>query len=242
MLYNTSRERLFQDGAVYTALVYDGLCAAGGQPGQQFTVAQAEAALAPLGTPKKIIHKGLNHKIWRRRGRRFQVFTMPEPNEVRKTLDARPLHIRDHLPDTAFSSVKAYRLAYHDALIRRKAGRYTRGLLARRLGVCKQTTRNYGRELGHIVTDQFERTPVLPSDLEALPRQRPMKGVKRRKWLALLDSSGFIQKTAPMVKAVALMWIGQGHSICFVEQVASDHRPKPDMVALYGSDAAFMHS
>lgn len=242
VLYNTSREAFLQQGYVYTALVIDGLYKAGGLAGQQFTVAQAEAALAPLQTPKRVIHIGLRHAVFQRRGRRFQVFTLPEANEVRKALGAKALHIRDNLPDTAFKSAKAYRMAYHDALIRRKAGTYTRGLLARRLGVCKQTTRNYGRALGHIVTEQFNRMPLLPSDLEALPGKRPMRGSKRRKWLARIDPGGFIDGYAPPVKAVALKWLQSGFAVAWIEQIGSFHRPAPDMAALYGSDAAFMQS
>lgn len=242
VLYNTSRETFLQTGQVYTALLIDAFYAAGGQAGQEFTIAQAEAALAPFQTPKKVIHIGLKHSIFRRRGRRYQVFTLPEPNEVRKALGAKPLHIRDVLPDAAYKSAKAYRMHYHDALIRRRAARYTRALLARRLGVCKQTTRNYGRALGHMVEEQFDQTPLLPSELETLPSKRPMRGAKRRKWLAKLDSRGIVQGYAPPVKAVALRWMTQGFKVVWIEQMPSYHAPRFEAADPNGAFAMFINS
>ena len=98
-LYNSTRETLLQEGSGYTALVADALYKAGFQPGQQFTSNDAIIALKPFKTPPKVIRNGLYHSLFRRRGRRNMVFTMPEPNEARKAVSASNLKIRDTLPD-----------------------------------------------------------------------------------------------------------------------------------------------
>lgn len=241
MLYNSTRERLLQLGWGYTALIADALYFLGFTPLQQFTAQEAILIAAPLGINAKIVRVGLNNAIFKVRGRRNQVFTMPDPNEARKATGASVLKIRDNLPASAFKSLKNYRQALHHALIVRRPGQYTRGLLARRLKVCKQTTRNYDRACGHKVTEQHRRTPLLPHDLDAMPTAK-IKGGKRKRWLGKLDDQGFVDKFAPMVKAIALQWLKGGHEVVILEQMASDYQPAADLPYNTGSLSEFIHS
>lgn len=224
MLYNSTRETLLQEGSGYTALVADALYKAGFNPGQQFTSNDAIIALKPFKTPPKVIRNGLYHSLFRRRGRRNMVFTMPEANEARKSVSASNLKIRDTLPETAFKSLKAYRVALHCALIKRRPGKYTRGLLARRLGVSKQTTRNYDKECGHSVSPDYVILPLLPSDIDSMPTHK-IKGGTRRRWIAYDEATGFMEKNAPPVKAIALKWLSQGKKVYIYEQAANFYRP-----------------
>lgn len=241
MLYNSTRETLLQEGAGYTALVADALYKVGFQPGQQFTASDALIALKPLQTPPKVIRNGLYHSLFRRRGRRNMVFTMPEANEARKAVSASNLKIRDNLPSTAFKSLKAYRMALHCALIKRRPGKYTRGLLARRLAVSKQTTRNYDKECGHVVSPDYTILPLLPSDLDSMPTHK-IKGCKRRCWIAYDEATGFMEKNAPPIKAIALQWLKQGKNVYLYEQTSNYYRPSIQAEYAGGELADFIHS
>ena len=241
MLYNSTRETLLQEGSGYTALVADALYKAGFKPGQQFTANDAIEALKPLKTPPKVIRNGLYHNLFTRRGRRNMVFTMPDANEARKAVSASNLKIRDTLPDSSFKSLKAYRVALHCALIKRRPGKYTRGLLARRLGVSKQTTRNYDKECGHVVTENHDRLPLTPNALDNLPTQK-IKGGSRSRWLARIDPEGFIDKYAPMVKAIALKWQKLGFEVVILQQTANDYRPNPTRSFLDGQFTGFIQT
>lgn len=241
MLYNSTRETLLQSGQGYTALVADALFFVGFQPHTQFTAQEAIEALKPLKTPLKVIRAGLYNSIFQRRGRRNMVFTMPEPNEARKTAGASVLRIRDTLPASAFKSLKNYRQALHHALIVRRPGRYTRGLLARRLGVCKQTTRNYDTACGHVISPHYEILPLLPSDLDTMPTHK-VKGGKRRRWIAYDESQGFMEKNAPPIKAIALKWLKEGKNVYLYEQTANFYRPSIVEEYTGGEYADFIHS
>lgn len=241
MLYNSTRETLLQEQSGYTALVADALYSVGFEAGQEFSAADALNALKPLQTPPKVIRNGLYHYIFRRRGRRNMVFTMPEPNEARKAVSASILKIRDNLPSSAFKSLKAYRMALHGALIKRRPAKYTRGLLARRLGVSKQTTRNYDAELGHTVTPDYIISPLLPSDLDALPTHKIKVG-KRRRWIAYDDVTGFMEKNAPPVKAIALKWINEGKKVYIYEQSSNFYKAAAPSEYVTGELADFIHS
>jgi hypothetical protein len=145
---------------------------------------------------------------------------MPDENDARKAVNASVLKIRDTLPVTAFKSLKNYRLALHNALIKRRPGKYTRGLLAHRLGVCKQTTRNYDKECGHKIEEQLTRTPLTATEIDNLPAIKTALK-RRRAWLGKIDQDGFIEAYAPMVKGVALRWIKQGFKVALLEQTAN---------------------
>jgi hypothetical protein len=224
MLYNSTRETLLQEGSGYTALVADALYKAGFKSGMQFSTNDALIALKPFKTPPKVIRNGLYHNLFRRRGRRNMVFTMPEANEARKAVSASNLKIRDNLPDSAFKSLKAYRVALHCALIKRRPGKYTRGLLARRLGVSKQTTRNYDKECGHVVSPDYTILPLLASDIDSMPTCK-IKGGTRRRWIAYDEVTGFMEKNAPPIKAIALQWLKQGKNVYLYEQSSNYYRP-----------------
>lgn len=241
MLYNTTRETLLQDGSGYTALTYDALCEAGFTPGQAFTTTEALTALKPLQTPEKIIRNGLYHNLFRRRGRRNMVFTMPDADAARKMVGASVLKIRDNLPSSAFKSLKAYRMALHGALIKRRPGKYTRGLLSRRLAVSQQTTRNYDRELGHIVTPDYVILPLLASDIDAMPTHKIKYG-SRRRWIAYDEHSGFMEKNAPPIKAIALKWLSQGKKVYIYEQSSNFYKPPMPADVIQDDYADFIHS
>lgn len=233
MLYNTTRETLLQEQSGYTALTYDALCEAGFSPGQEFRVADALTALKPLQTPVKIIRNGLYHNLFKRRGRRNMVFTMPDADTARKIVGASILKIRDNLPPSAYKSLKAYRMALHAALIKRRPGKYTRGLLARRLAVSKQTTRNYDKALGHVISPDYVILPLLASDIDAMPTHKIKYG-SRRRWIAYDEQSGFMEKNAPPVKAIALKWLAQGKKVYLYEQSSNFY--KPSVIAEYVTD------
>lgn len=241
MLYNSTREELLQAGKGYTAMIADALYSAGFPAGASFSAADAITALKPLGTPLKAIRAGLYHRIFKPRGRRHIAFTMPEPNEARIAVGASVLRIRDNLPTSAFKSLKAYRQALHHALIKRRPGKYTRGLLAKRLGVSKQTTRNYDRASGHKVEPQLTRTPLLAYDIENLPAQK-VKLKKRRSWLGKIDSEGFIVAYAPSVKAIALKWIKEGFKVEILEQTANHYSLNSALDYSTGELSEFIHS
>lgn len=241
MLYNSTRERLLQLGTGYTAMIADALFKAEFNPLQRFTVAQAIEATKPLGIPAKIVRAGLNHDIFSKRGRRNQVFTMPSPEHARKVVGASVLSIRDDLPATAFKSLKAYRMALHHALIVRRPGKYTRGLLSRRIGVCKQTTRNYDKECGHVVSEQHDTRPLLPGDLDTMPTAKT-KGGKRKTWLGRIGEGGFIEQFAPMVKAIAIQWHRKGYQVVILEQTASHYQPSIVSEYTSGKYADFIES
>lgn len=241
MLYNTTRERFLQFGLGYQALVADALFHAGYSPGSRFTIADALLSLKPYGTSTKIIHAGLRHELFSPRGRRNMVFTMPHENAARRIIGAQISLIRDILPASAFGSLKAYRKAIHGALIARRPGTYQRQLLALRLGVCKQTTLNYDKELGHVVTEQHVTHELTPDKLSALPTEK-QRGGRRKFWLAKLDKDGLIEKHAPLVKAIALMWIADGHTVVIIEQTASHYQPSIADKYTGGEYSAFIQS
>jgi len=224
LLHNTTREALLQTRAGYTALVADALYSIGFQPYHEFRLDEAITALTALKTSRKVIALGLNHELFSPRGRRYRVYTMPAPSTARKIVGAADLSIRDELPDSAYASLPDYRRALHHALIKRKPGLYKRYLLARRLGVCKRTTANYDRIIGHKVEAQFLSRPITAGDIDAMPTVK-IKGGKKQRWLVLVDQDGWIEKEAPLVKAIALKWLKDGGRVEVKEQIANYYQP-----------------
>lgn len=217
MLHNTTREALLQANQGYVALVVDALYSVGWEAFSSFSAQEAITALAAIGTPSKIIRIALKNPVFKPVGRRSAIYKLPTPTSVLEAAGGNPdRRVSDELPSAAFKSLKAYRLALHHALVTRRPGRYLRHLLARRLGVCRSTTRNYDREMHHEVTASYKFIPLTDDMLDILPEAKP----QRRKYFLLIKHENK-QFFAPLVQQIAAYWRLKGAGVFLVQQMGN---------------------
>lgn len=193
------------------------------KPFQVFTMAEVAPQLKALGMAAKAIRIALKSPLFRASGRRAANYTLPTPTTVLKAAGGdESKRASDPLNEAAFSSLHAYRAALHHALIVRRPDHYTRHLLAKRIGVCKNTTRNYDRAAGHIVTEAYRYQPLTPDMIDDLDRELP----NGRKYFLLVKhpSKPFF---APRKKEIALFWLAKGVAVQLVEQVGSRYEAAP---------------
>lgn len=237
MLHNTTRETLLQSGRGSTALVIDALYLCGLKPYTQFTYSQAHEQLAWMQINPKLVRRGLADPLFSPKGRRNVIYTLPAASTARKHVNASYNGISDDLPAEAFRSLHEYRKALHHALICRRPGIYTRGLLARRLGVCKKTTANYDKQLGHHVEPTITSQGAAELHLRHMSSANPQK---RKLFLALLDAEGWVDRYLPYVRAVALHWLQAGRKVEVWEQ--HGNRYAPISPALYYAQNELYHT
>jgi len=221
LLHNTTREQLLQSGNGYVALVIDALSYMGWQPFHSFTAKEALTILADLGTPAKIIRIALKHAVFQPAGRRSAIYKLPTPTTVLIAAEGdESKRISDDLPGEAFKSLKAYRQALHHALVTRRPGRYLRHLLAHRLGVCRSTTRNYDRELNHVVVKSYDYHPLDDAAVEKLPTVKP----ESKKYFLLVKhpTKPFF---APLLRQIAEHWMLKGVAVVKVQQTGNVYSP-----------------
>lgn len=221
MLHNTTREQLLQSGNGYVALVIDAAYFMGWEAYHVFTAREIIQCLAVLHVPAKAIWIALRHSAFQSQGQRNRNFTLPAASTLRKTVGASPQETaRDELDAEAFTSLKSYRMALHHALVTRRPGRYLRHLLARRLGVCRSTTRNYDRALHHVVISSYNYEPLDEAEIEKLPIEKPTS----KKYFLLIKhpKEPFF---APLVRQVAEYWRSRGVAVVKVQQTANVYSP-----------------
>jgi hypothetical protein len=142
------------------------------------------------------------------------VYIMPGDTELcaRLGLELEPTY-SDPLTLEDLSSAKQTRMALHRELIRRCPGNYTRGWLARRLGVTRETIDTYTRETEGIrVRHCFWEQPVFWSNLNTLPDEIEIAGA------FLQDESG---KRYPPKRDIARRLLRGGKQIVYRRQDAN---------------------
>lgn len=221
MLHNTTREQLLQSGQGYVALVLDALYFVGWRPYTSFSAADAIQALNSLGTPEKIIRIALKHAVFQPAGRRSAIYKLPTPTSVLVAAGGdESKRVCDDLPAEAYKSLKAYRQALHHSLVTRRPGRYLRHLLARRLGVCKTTTRNYDRTLHHEVKPSYDYFPLDDEAIEKLPIEKPTS--KKYFLLVKHKNKPFF---APLLRQIAEFWRARGVEVQMMQQTGNLYSP-----------------
>ncbi|MBZ0294313.1 MAG: hypothetical protein K8L99_17245, partial [Anaerolineae bacterium] len=142
------------------------------------------------------------------------VYIMPSDAELcaRLGLEFEPAY-SDPITLDDLSSAKGARMALHRELIRRRPGNYTRGWLARRLGVTRETIDTYTRETEGIrVRHCFWEQPIFWSNLNTLPDEIEVAGA------FLQDENG---KRYPPQRDIARRLLGQGKKIVYRRQDAN---------------------
>lgn len=239
MLHNTTREAFLQEGRGEAALIADALYHSGFKMFQQFTYGQAAKNLAWLNVNSKLLRAALQDPLFAQKGRRNRVYTLPAPTTARKAVNARNSAISDILPDSAYQSLHHYRQALHFALIARRPGIYSRALLARRLAVCKKTTRNYDRALGIYVTPTYSSVPLDWWLIGDFPNRRPPSGMT---FLAIWDENEqFISHFSPYQRQIAAHWLSKGRRVDLQEQQCNRYEPEhPGLKYITGKYADFI--
>lgn len=217
MLHNTTREQLLQTNSGYVAMMIDAAYFMGWKEYATFTAQEIIDLLSTLRFPAHAVRAALHHHIFRRSAKRNAVYVLPAPSTVRKaTPGTTDNPTRDELGEEAFSSLKAYRKALHKALVTRRPARYLRHLLARRLGVCKNTTRNYDRELELDPQPSFKYIPLTADRLEMLPTEKPTS--KKYFLFVKRPKEPFF---APLLRQIAVDWLSKGVAVQLMQQTGN---------------------
>jgi hypothetical protein len=194
-LPNTVREKLLQtEGGVAFLRVVEALSLSGVTPGTtlcieeavrllsgavgRHSVVQAFALPSPhtphtqvdsscvLDSLKNALDSKVTNALLGGKNRRY--FTMPSPEALCEWLNV-PLSPGDPVTLDDVKSVRAYRAALHNHLIKRRPGVYSRGWQAARLGTTPRTVRAYTRELGHHVIPRYTHRPITRATLDHVP-------------------------------------------------------------------------
>jgi len=223
LLHNTTRETLIQANRGYAALVLDAAYCMGWEAYRVFSRAEIMEILRPLGIPTKTVLVALRDPLFGGRGTRNALFRLPAASTVRKTVGGdREATARDALDKTAFASMHAYRLAVYACKVKNEPGYYTRYQLAKGLGVCKNTTRNYDKKIGHSVQAAYKFHPLSDEDIDKLPTERQPAG---KYFLFVKHPNGHF--FAPLLRGIALQWRAKNIAVQMVEQVGNLYEAKP---------------
>jgi len=182
-----------------------------------FSRAQIVELLHPLGINTKAVLVALRDPLFEKRGQRNSTFRLPAVSTVRKASGGdREATSRDKLDQTAFASMHAYRLAVYALKVENEPGYYTRHQLAKAFGVCKNTTRNYDKKIGHCVQAAYKFHPLSDEDIEKLPTTREPPG---KYFLLVKHPNGFF--FAPLLRGIALQWRAKNIAVQLIEQVGN---------------------
>lgn len=159
-----------------------------------------------------------------KRGPKGVVFRIPNPADVAELCGINParfVHYDPIEPEQA-QNLREYKAAVYAALPKRRPGIYARKTLARRLGVCERTSRDYDKIAGLRVEGRQEKTELRPDELAKLPENR--KDVPGNVWMQ--DERGNrYQYTRKGVEAA--LRVG-ANRLFRVEQLANRYGPGED--------------
>jgi hypothetical protein len=221
LLHNTTRQALIQANRGYAALVIDAAYFMGWETYHVFSRAQIVELLHPLGIATKAVLVALRDPLFEKRGQRNSTFRLPAVSTVRKTVQAdREATARDELDQTAFASMHAYRMAVYAMKVENEPGYYTRYQLAKSFGVCKTTTRNYDKKIGHSVRAAYKFHPLSDEDIDKLPINREPPG---KYFLLVKHPNGHF--FAPLLRGIAQQWRAKNIAVQLIEQVGNLYQP-----------------
>lgn len=155
------------------------------------------------------------------RGRKPRFYTMPDTTDVCRALG---VHVTpgDALALDDCRSSKAYRLALHKALIRRRSGQeLSRTWEAQRLGLSsRRTVYEYDRDPEIETSQHLERKAITWANVNTVPID-PLETVG--KWLEI-EVPGGTPKTVPPARYAAIQALRRSQRVTFVIQHANRYR------------------
>lgn len=199
-----------------------------------------------FGMSRRLIYEGLLvWKIFQRRkargkanqrGARPYLYRIPHPDElVAEFAPTMRYSPHDPLKKSDLKSVKAYRLALHRMMFRRKwlenKGQgfvMSRKLMAERLGVSVRTVRAYDKELNHSNTPNYKEVPITAENWFKLPRYKDKfdlngKRLPSRIWLKTVENGTW--RNLPYVRYLAYRALQAGQYIVAVERLPNTYYP-----------------
>ena len=199
-----------------------------------------------FGMSRRLVYEGL--QVWRifqrrksegkanQRGARAYLYRIPHPDELiaefAPTLRYSP---HDRLKKSDLKSVKAYRLALHRMMFRRKwldnnGGGFvmSRKLMADRLNVSVRTVRVYDKELGHSNTPNYKEVPITQENWYKLPRYKDKfdangKRLPSKIWLKTVEDGKW--RNLPYVRYLAYKALNAGQYTVAVERLPNTYYP-----------------
>lgn len=189
-------------------------------------VADSKATNSPNPSRPKLINHtaygldGINHHHLSRQTYNCDLYQVPNPVAVCAALGIPFNPVSDALALEDLRSPSAYRQALLDSFVERRPGQHTQSFLARKLGVCTRTIRNYCQQLGIVIHPMETQTAIGWHNIKTVPLKPPESdayGV----YLRLLG------QVYPPVRAIAIKALKRGYTPILCHR-GPNHYSKPE--------------